>query len=128
MMESGKVNLSVSSLALTALQESPGNQPSPRVALPSTPSDFAEAGNCDLKSKPGTRMRERMHHNIPHRCLCSIVGKRHLIGYWMFVRFATTRAMKSTKCASCHSTVHFGKVAKCSRKSTISSLLGNKLN
>jgi citron Rho-interacting kinase len=93
-VESGQVHLTVSTLALTALQESPGNQPSPRVALPSTPSDF-DAGNYDLKPKPaGTRMRERMHHNIPHR-------------------FVTTRAMKSTKCASCHSTVHFGKAAKC---------------
>ncbi|ERE74494.1 citron Rho-interacting kinase isoform 2 [Cricetulus griseus] len=79
-------------IAMSAIVRSPEHQPSAMSLLappssrrkePSTPEEFSR------------RLKERMHHNIPHR-------------------FNVGLNMRATKCAVCLDTVHFGRQAsKC---------------
>ncbi|XP_072353934.1 citron Rho-interacting kinase-like isoform X2 [Scyliorhinus torazame] len=79
-------------IIMSAIVQSPEHQPNPITLLAppsshrkesSTPEDF------------GRQLKERMHHNIPHR-------------------FTVGLNMRATKCAVCLDTVHFGRqAAKC---------------
>ncbi|XP_022780494.1 citron Rho-interacting kinase-like [Stylophora pistillata] len=71
---------------LSAIQQSPSNQPSPLGAQ----NQSKTAKNAATPAGRGTshRPKERMHHNIPHR-------------------FVNALNMRATKCATCLDTLHF---------------------
>uniref|UniRef100_A0A3Q2CA68 Citron rho-interacting serine/threonine kinase a n=1 Tax=Cyprinodon variegatus TaxID=28743 RepID=A0A3Q2CA68_CYPVA len=75
-------------ILMSAIVKSPEHQPNPSSLLnPST--------RCKETSTPeefGRRVKERMHHNIPHR-------------------FTVGLNMRAAKCAVCLDTVHFGRQA-----------------
>ncbi|XP_069373288.1 citron Rho-interacting kinase isoform X4 [Paralichthys olivaceus] len=75
-------------ILMSAIVKSPEHQPNPSSLLnPST--------RCKEMSTPeefGRRVKERMHHNIPHR-------------------FTVGLNMRAAKCAVCLDTVHFGRQA-----------------
>uniref|UniRef100_A0A3B4Y481 Citron Rho-interacting kinase n=1 Tax=Seriola lalandi dorsalis TaxID=1841481 RepID=A0A3B4Y481_SERLL len=75
-------------ILMSAIVKSPEHQPNPSSLLnPST--------RCKESSTPeefGRRVKERMHHNIPHR-------------------FTVGLNMRAAKCAVCLDTVHFGRQA-----------------
>uniref|UniRef100_A0A8C9XG63 Citron Rho-interacting kinase n=1 Tax=Sander lucioperca TaxID=283035 RepID=A0A8C9XG63_SANLU len=75
-------------ILMSAIVKSPEHQPNPSSLLnPST--------RCKENSTPeefGRRVKERMHHNIPHR-------------------FTVGLNMRAAKCAVCLDTVHFGRQA-----------------
>lgn len=71
---------------LSAIQQSPSNQPSPLGAQnqSKTPKNAATPAGRGTSHRP----KERMHHNIPHR-------------------FVNALNMRATKCATCLDTLHF---------------------
>uniref|UniRef100_A0A8C5LDX7 Citron Rho-interacting kinase n=1 Tax=Jaculus jaculus TaxID=51337 RepID=A0A8C5LDX7_JACJA len=79
-------------IAMSAIVRSPEHQPSAMSLLAPPSSRRKEASTPEEFSR---RVKERMHHNIPHR-------------------FNVGLNMRATKCAVCLDTVHFGRQAsKC---------------
>ncbi|EDM13858.1 citron, isoform CRA_b [Rattus norvegicus] len=79
-------------IAMSAIVRSPEHQPSAMSLLAPPSSRRKEASTPEEFSR---RLKERMHHNIPHR-------------------FNVGLNMRATKCAVCLDTVHFGRQAsKC---------------
>uniref|UniRef100_UPI00358F69EE citron Rho-interacting kinase isoform X2 n=1 Tax=Myxine glutinosa TaxID=7769 RepID=UPI00358F69EE len=77
-------------LIISALVRSPVHQASGALSLLAPPSHRKQSATPD-----GHHLKERMHHNIPHR-------------------FGIGLNMRATKCAICLDTVHFGRqAAKC---------------
>lgn len=69
---------------LSAIQQSPSNQPSPLSAQNQSKNATATPASRGTSHRP----KERMHHNIPHR-------------------FVNALNMRATKCATCLDTLHF---------------------
>ncbi|XP_010133292.1 PREDICTED: citron Rho-interacting kinase isoform X1 [Buceros rhinoceros silvestris] len=79
-------------IIMSAIVRSPEHQPTPISLLAPPSSRRKEASTPEEYSR---RLKERMHHNIPHR-------------------FNVGLNMRATKCAVCLDTVHFGRQAsKC---------------
>ncbi|XP_014023386.1 citron Rho-interacting kinase isoform X1 [Salmo salar] len=85
-------------ILMSAIVKSPELQPNPSILLaPSSSARCKESSTPEEKrrvtfEKYGRRVKERMHHNIPHR-------------------FNFGLNMRATKCAVCLDTVHFGRQA-----------------
>ncbi|XP_019911298.1 citron Rho-interacting kinase isoform X3 [Esox lucius] len=85
-------------ILMSAIVKSPERQPNPSSLLaPSSSARCKESSTPEEKrrvtfEKYGRRVKERMHHNIPHR-------------------FTVGLNMRATKCAVCLDTVHFGRQA-----------------
>ncbi|XP_051749878.1 citron rho-interacting kinase-like isoform X2 [Ctenopharyngodon idella] len=85
-------------ILMSAIVKSPERQPNPSSLLnPSTSARRKESSTPEEKrrvtfEKYGRRVKERMHHNIPHR-------------------FTVGLNMRAAKCAVCLDTVHFGRQA-----------------
>ncbi|XP_046840291.1 citron Rho-interacting kinase-like isoform X2 [Xenia sp. Carnegie-2017] len=74
---------------ISAIQQSPSQQPSPGSTL--TPSTSWKRKNSESRHRP----KERMHHNIPHR-------------------FTTLMNMRATRCPVCLDSILFGRqISKC---------------
>ncbi|XP_058850206.1 citron Rho-interacting kinase-like isoform X2 [Acipenser ruthenus] len=84
-------------IIMSAIVKSPEHQPNP-VSLLAPPSSHRKESSTPEErrrvtfEKFGRRLKERMHHNIPHR-------------------FNLGLNMRATKCAVCLDTVHFGRQA-----------------
>ncbi|XP_075424502.1 citron Rho-interacting kinase isoform X6 [Ascaphus truei] len=79
-------------IIMSALVRSPEHQPNP-VSLLAPPSNRRKESSAPEDF--GRRLKERMHHNIPHR-------------------FSAGLTMRAAKCSVCLDTVHFGRQgAKC---------------
>ncbi|XP_069789543.1 citron Rho-interacting kinase-like isoform X8 [Narcine bancroftii] len=79
-------------IIMSAIVRSPEHQPNP-VSLLAPPSSHRKESSTP--DEFGRQLKERMHHNIPHR-------------------FTVGLNMRATKCAVCLDTVHFGRqAAKC---------------
>ncbi|XP_069038125.1 citron rho-interacting kinase isoform X3 [Lepisosteus oculatus] len=79
-------------IIMSAIVKSPEHQPNPISLLAPSSSRRKETSTPEEYSR---RVKERMHHNIPHR-------------------FSVGLNMRATKCAVCLDTVHFGRqVATC---------------
>ncbi|XP_059405350.1 citron rho-interacting kinase isoform X4 [Carassius carassius] len=85
-------------ILMSAIVKSPERQPNPSSLLnPSSSARRKESSTPEEKrrvtfEKYGRRVKERMHHNIPHR-------------------FTVGLNMRAAKCAVCLDTVHFGRQA-----------------
>ncbi|XP_016339994.1 citron Rho-interacting kinase-like, partial [Sinocyclocheilus anshuiensis] len=85
-------------ILMSAIVKSPERQPNPSSLLnPSSSARRKESSTPEAKrrvtfEKYGRRVKERMHHNIPHR-------------------FTVGLNMRAAKCAVCLDTVHFGRQA-----------------
>uniref|UniRef100_A0A674E208 Citron rho-interacting serine/threonine kinase n=1 Tax=Salmo trutta TaxID=8032 RepID=A0A674E208_SALTR len=77
-------------ILMSAIVKSPELQPNPSILL--APSSSARCKESSTPEEYGRRVKERMHHNIPHR-------------------FNFGLNMRATKCAVCLDTVHFGRQA-----------------
>uniref|UniRef100_A0A6Q2WYE4 non-specific serine/threonine protein kinase n=1 Tax=Esox lucius TaxID=8010 RepID=A0A6Q2WYE4_ESOLU len=77
-------------ILMSAIVKSPERQPNPSSLL--APSSSARCKESSTPEEYGRRVKERMHHNIPHR-------------------FTVGLNMRATKCAVCLDTVHFGRQA-----------------
>ncbi|KTF77290.1 hypothetical protein cypCar_00046903 [Cyprinus carpio] len=75
---------------MSAIVKSPERQPNPSSLL--NPSSSARRKESSTPEEYGRRVKERMHHNIPHR-------------------FTVGLNMRAAKCAVCLDTVHFGRQA-----------------
>ncbi|XP_038648042.1 citron Rho-interacting kinase isoform X4 [Scyliorhinus canicula] len=79
-------------IIMSAIVQSPEHQPNP-ITLLAPPSTHRKESSTPEEF--GRQLKERMHHNIPHR-------------------FTVGLNMRATKCAVCLDTVHFGRqAAKC---------------
>ncbi|XP_072443309.1 citron Rho-interacting kinase-like isoform X2 [Chiloscyllium punctatum] len=79
-------------IIMSAIVHSPEHQPNP-ITLLAPPSGHRKESSTSEEF--GRQLKERMHHNIPHR-------------------FTVGLNMRATKCAVCLDTVHFGRqAAKC---------------
>ncbi|XP_067911362.1 citron Rho-interacting kinase-like isoform X3 [Heterodontus francisci] len=79
-------------IIMSAIVQSPEHQPNPNTLLAPPSSHRKESSTPE---EFGRQLKERMHHNIPHR-------------------FTVGLNMRATKCAVCLDTVHFGRqAAKC---------------
>ncbi|XP_067861727.1 citron Rho-interacting kinase isoform X2 [Heptranchias perlo] len=79
-------------IIMSAIVRSPEHQPNP-ISLLAPPSSHRKESSTPEEF--GRQLKERMHHNIPHR-------------------FTVGLNMRATKCAVCLDTVHFGRqAAKC---------------
>uniref|UniRef100_A0A4W3HT81 non-specific serine/threonine protein kinase n=1 Tax=Callorhinchus milii TaxID=7868 RepID=A0A4W3HT81_CALMI len=79
-------------ILMSAIVRSPEHQPNPSTLLAAPSNHRKESNNPE---EFGRQLKERMHHNIPHR-------------------FTVGLNMRATKCAVCLDTVHFGRqAAKC---------------
>ncbi|XP_051777549.1 citron rho-interacting kinase isoform X2 [Erpetoichthys calabaricus] len=76
-------------IIMSAIVKSPEHQPNP-ISLLAPPSSRRKESSTP--EEVGRRLKERMHHNIPHR-------------------FNVGLNMRATKCAVCLDTVHFGRQA-----------------
>uniref|UniRef100_W5M0C9 non-specific serine/threonine protein kinase n=1 Tax=Lepisosteus oculatus TaxID=7918 RepID=W5M0C9_LEPOC len=80
-------------IIMSAIVKSPEHQPNPISLL--APSSSSRRKETSTPEEYSRRVKERMHHNIPHR-------------------FSVGLNMRATKCAVCLDTVHFGRqVATC---------------
>uniref|UniRef100_A0A671M4S8 non-specific serine/threonine protein kinase n=1 Tax=Sinocyclocheilus anshuiensis TaxID=1608454 RepID=A0A671M4S8_9TELE len=77
-------------ILMSAIVKSPERQPNPSSLL--NPSSSARRKESSTPEEYGRRVKERMHHNIPHR-------------------FTVGLNMRAAKCAVCLDTVHFGRQA-----------------
>uniref|UniRef100_A0A8C7HDW8 non-specific serine/threonine protein kinase n=1 Tax=Oncorhynchus kisutch TaxID=8019 RepID=A0A8C7HDW8_ONCKI len=77
-------------ILMSAIVKSPERQPNPSSLL--APSSSARCKESSTPEEYGRRVKERMHHNIPHR-------------------FTVGLNMRATKCSVCLDTVHFGRQA-----------------
>ncbi|XP_064210252.1 citron rho-interacting kinase isoform X4 [Anguilla rostrata] len=77
-------------IIMSAIVKSPEHQPNPSSLL--APSNSARRKENATPEEYGRRVKERMHHNIPHR-------------------FTVGLNMRASKCAVCLDTVHFGRQA-----------------
>ncbi|TUB86237.1 Citron Rho-interacting kinase [Bagarius yarrelli] len=77
-------------LLMSAIVKSPERQPNPSSLL--NPASSARRKETSTPEEYGRRVKERMHHNIPHR-------------------FTVGLNMRAAKCAVCLDTVHFGRQA-----------------
>nr|XP_055054217.1 citron rho-interacting kinase isoform X5 [Misgurnus anguillicaudatus] len=77
-------------ILMSAIVKSPERQPNPSSLL--NPSSSARRKENSTPEEYGRRVKERMHHNIPHR-------------------FTVGLNMRAAKCAVCLDTVHFGRQA-----------------
>ncbi|KAJ8414747.1 hypothetical protein AAFF_G00022700 [Aldrovandia affinis] len=77
-------------IIMSAIVKSPEHQPNASSLL--APSNSARRKEASTPEEYGRRVKERMHHNIPHR-------------------FTVGLNMRATKCAVCLDTVHFGRQA-----------------
>ncbi|KAK3509025.1 hypothetical protein QTP70_018530 [Hemibagrus guttatus] len=77
-------------LLMSAIVKSPERQPNPSSLL--NPANSARRKETSTPEEYGRRVKERMHHNIPHR-------------------FTVGLNMRAAKCAVCLDTVHFGRQA-----------------
>ncbi|XP_026100047.1 citron Rho-interacting kinase-like [Carassius auratus] len=75
---------------MSAIVKSPERQPNPSSLL--NPSSSARRKESSTPEEYGRRVKERTHHNIPHR-------------------FTVGLNMRAAKCAVCLDTVHFGRQA-----------------
>ncbi|XP_056122652.1 citron rho-interacting kinase isoform X5 [Rhinichthys klamathensis goyatoka] len=77
-------------ILMSAIVKSPERQPNPSSLL--NPSSSARRKESSTPEEYGRRVKERMHHNIPHR-------------------FTVGLNMRAAKCTVCLDTVHFGRQA-----------------
>ncbi|XP_062339164.1 citron rho-interacting kinase isoform X2 [Osmerus eperlanus] len=77
-------------ILMSAIVKSPEHQPNPSSLL--APSGSARCKDTSTPEEFGRRVKERMHHNIPHR-------------------FTVGLNMRAAKCSVCLDTVHFGRQA-----------------
>ncbi|KAJ8379503.1 hypothetical protein SKAU_G00002810 [Synaphobranchus kaupii] len=77
-------------IIMSAIVKSPEHQPNPSSLL--APSSSSRRKENSTPEEFGRRVKERMHHNIPHR-------------------FTVGLNMRANKCAVCLDTVHFGRQA-----------------
>ncbi|XP_066515715.1 citron rho-interacting kinase isoform X2 [Hoplias malabaricus] len=77
-------------ILMSAIVKSPERQPNPSSLL--NPASSARRKETSTPEEYGRRVKERMHHNIPHR-------------------FTVGLNMRAAKCAVCLDTVHFGRQA-----------------
>uniref|UniRef100_A0AAY4E515 Citron Rho-interacting kinase n=1 Tax=Denticeps clupeoides TaxID=299321 RepID=A0AAY4E515_9TELE len=77
-------------IIMSAIVKSPEHQPNPSSLL--APASSARRKENSTPEEYGRRVKERMHHNIPHR-------------------FTVCLNMRAAKCAVCLDTVHFGRQA-----------------
>ncbi|KAL6463747.1 hypothetical protein MHYP_G00281380 [Metynnis hypsauchen] len=77
-------------IIMSAIVKSPERQPNPSSLL--NPASSARRKETSTPEEYGRRVKERMHHNIPHR-------------------FTVGLNMRAAKCAVCLDTVHFGRQA-----------------
>ncbi|KAI1900711.1 hypothetical protein AGOR_G00052710 [Albula goreensis] len=77
-------------IIMSAIVKSPEHQPNPSSLL--APSNSARRKEASTPEEYSRRVKERMHHNIPHR-------------------FTVGLNMRASKCAVCLDTVHFGRQA-----------------